>query len=368
MKISIVGPVYPYRGGISHYTTSLTIALINAGNDVKVFSFKRQYPAFLYPGETDKDPSANPLRVETEYLLDPIYPWTWLRTARAINESETKLVLIQWWTTFWSPAYAALAFQLRKKVPIVYLIHNVLPHENRVWDRWLARLALGRASAFIVQTENEQKRLHELIPHARTSRCGHPIYQQFNNQPISKGSARQQLGLPMSNYVFLFFGIVRPYKGLKVLIEALTKTDPSIHLIIAGEFWESVELYKNQIAAMGLNGRVTLIDKYLPNEEAHIVFSSADALVAPYVNGTQSGVAELALGYGLPAIVTDKISAGITETAIPLKIVPAGDAAALTHAMDELAKNLPVSPRTESSDNSWKRMVETILSIQSEAV
>jgi glycosyltransferase involved in cell wall biosynthesis len=363
MKISMIGPVYPYRGGIAHYTTSLAVALKNAGHEVKVHSFKRQYPAFLYPGETDKDPSANPVRVESEYTLDPIYPWTWWKTARKIFADEPDLVLIQWWTTFWAPAYAALAFHLsRRKIPIIYLIHNVLPHENRVWDRLLARFALGQASAFIVQTSSEQKKLLDLIPSAKINYCSHPMYQRFSELVVSKEMARQQVGLPVDKPIFLFFGIVRPYKGLKHLIDAIARlVDSSVHLAVAGEFWEDVELYQKQVDGLGLTGRVTLFNKYLPNEEAHLFFSSADALVAPYVGGTQSGVVELALGYGLPVILTDRIADGISASdTLGLWIVPAGNAEALASAIDKLVKNpLKLSP-SKDANNDWERMVQAV--------
>jgi len=366
MKISMIGPVYPYRGGIAHYTTSLAIALKNAGHDLKLISFKRQYPAFLYPGETDKDPSINPIRVDAEYLLDPIYPWTWRQTAKVILKDGSDFVLIQWWTTFWGLAYGALACQLHKKARVVYLIHNVLPHENRVWDRWLTRLALRGAFAFIVQTATEQKRLLDLVPHAKISYCSHPVYQRFSDQVVLKEEARRQLNLPMDKPIFLFFGIIRPYKGLKYLIEAVAKADASVHLVVAGEFWENVDLYQKQVDALQLTKSVTILNKYLPNEEAHLFFSAADVLVAPYVGGTQSGVVELALGYELPVIVTDRILAGVAETDVPgLRAVPAGNIGALAIAMDELVTNPPNLPTTQSARDDWSRMVETIEGIQS---
>ena len=361
MKISLIGPVYPYRGGIAHYTTSLAVALKNAGHDVNMLSFKRQYPAFLYPGETDKDPSANPTRVEAQYLLDPIYPWTWRQTARAILKDGSDLVLIQWWTTFWGLAYAALAFYLQKKVKVVYLIHNVLPHESHIWDRWLSRFAMGQASAFIVQTTSEGKKLLDLIPDARISYCGHPVYQRFTKRVISKEDARRELGLPMDKTLVLFFGIVRPYKGVKHLVDAISQASASIHLVIAGEFWEDVKMYKEQIEELGVSSRVTIFNKYLPNEEAHLFFSAADMMAAPYVGGTQSGAVELAVGYALPIIVTDAISAGISDVDdLPLKIVPAGSVNALAAAMDEFAVNLPQILPEQKAQNAWAQMVATV--------
>lgn len=357
----MIGPVYPYRGGIAHYTTALAIALENAGHAVKVFSFKRQYPSFLYPGETDKDPSANPVHLEAEYLLDPLHPWTWRQTAKAILADGSQLVLIQWWTTFWGFAFASLTRQLQKKVKLVFLIHNLLPHESRIWDKWLARMALSRASAFIVQSLSEQKKLLDLIPNARISFCSHPIYQRFNKQIIPQAAARQSLGLPMDQPVVLFFGIVRPYKGLKYLIEAIYLANSQVHLVIGGEFWQDVELFRRQIDSLGLTSRVTLVNKYIPDEEAHLLFSSADVLVAPYVGGTQSGAVELARGYGLPIILSDRIASGVDDlNDHALHVVPAGNVTALATAIDEAVKNLANRAATQIPGDDWNRMVKII--------
>ena len=144
MKISMIGPVYPYRGGIAHYTALLAQALLQSGHDLQMISFERQYPAFLYPGESDKDPSANAIHIPARYLLDPLYPWTWQRAVREIRAAGPQLVLFHWWSTFWGPAYAALSHTLRRSTPVVFLIHNVFPHEIKPWDRGLASLALGQ--------------------------------------------------------------------------------------------------------------------------------------------------------------------------------------------------------------------------------
>lgn len=361
MKITLIGPVYPYRGGIAHYTTSLALALQRAGHEVITISFKRQYPAFLYPGESDKDPSKNPVRVNAEYLLDPLYPWTWLQTAKKILAAQPDLVVIQWWVTFWGLAYGALARLVGKKIKTAYLIHNVLPHENRSWDRLLARFALGPASAFIVQASSQHKRLQELLPKARIYLCNHPMYGRFSEQMISKPEARKFLGLPDEASILLFFGIVRPYKGLKYLLDALSRSDDVTWLIVAGEFWEDVELYQRQIETLGLTRRVVLFNRYIPNEEAHWIFSAADALVAPYIGGTQSGVVELAHGYGLPVIMTDIIAPQTQNERNDVYIVPAKDTQALTLAIGKcltLSNNKKITRSTNRDE--WKEMVRSI--------
>ncbi|HEV8715497.1 MAG TPA: glycosyltransferase [Candidatus Binatia bacterium] len=356
----MVGPVYPYRGGIAHYTSSLAKAFVRSGHQLQMISYQRQYPAALYPGETDKDPSVDPARVEAQYLLDPLYPWTWRRTARAILESRPDLALIQWWTTFWAPAYAVLAHELRQSTRVVYLIHNVLPHESRPWDRWAARLALAQGQAFIVQAPHEQKRLSQLIPNAAISYCSLPAYEHFSAQIVSKETARRQLGLPAGVPLFLFFGIVRPYKGLKYLIEALAQISVPFHLLVAGEFWESILKYEKRVEQLHLSAHVTFINKYIPNEEAHLMFAAADALVAPYVEGTQSAAVGASLGYGLPTIVTQKIAAGIPTDTHGLQILPAGDAAALAHAMTRVARSLPLPAANQSPRDAWRGLVKVV--------
>jgi glycosyltransferase involved in cell wall biosynthesis len=367
MKISLIGPVYPYRGGIAHYTTSLAIALKNAGHEVKVISFKRQYPAFLYPGKNDKDSSEKPVRVEAEYLLDPLYPWTWMQTVKEILAAQPDLVLIQWWVTFWGMAFGVLVRFLVKRIKTVYLIHNVLPHENHIWDKVLARFALEPASAFVVQAPSQRERLLSLLPKAQVHFCSHPVYGRFGEQSLSKAEARKQLGLPTDVPIFLFFGIVRPYKGLKHLIKALGRSDESIQLIVAGEFWENATFYEKQIDSLGLAKRVTLLDKYIPNEEAHFIFSAADALIAPYVGGTQSGVVGLAHGYGLPVVMTDIIADDAQGDLSRVRIVPAGDADALAFVMNELAAMLAIKDvSTPPARDNWDSMVNTIERIWSE--
>ena len=307
MKITVIGPVYPYRGGIAHYTTLLARAL-SKRHQVRVISFLRQYPRWLYPGKTDKDPSRQPLRVEAEYLLDTLYPWTWWQTANQIFLFQPEVVIFPWWTTFWAPAFAVLTCLLRQKnLKTLFLIHNVLPHEARFWDAWLARLALRQGQAFVVQTAREKNRLLTFVPEAVVEICPHPVYEMFKEQYLPHREARQKLGLPLEWPVALFFGIVRPYKGLKYLIEAIARLGEGgekVYLVVAGEFWEDKRFYQRQVENLGLTRQVRLEDRYIPNEEVGLFFSAADVFVAPYVGGTQSGALKMAIGFGVPVITT----------------------------------------------------------------
>jgi glycosyltransferase involved in cell wall biosynthesis len=208
----------------------------------------------------------------------------------------------------------------------------------------------------------------------------HPAYLPFGVKPLTKTESRQQLGLPMDRTVLLFFGIVRPYKGLKYLIEALAHVQQPVHLVIAGEFWDDVNIYRQQIETLSQSKSITLLNRYIPNEEAHQLFSAADGLVAPYVGGTQSGAAGLALGYGLPMIVTERVADGlpaglttdratgeVNENVGYAQIVPAANPLALAQAIDMLISKLPTlttAPIAVAED--WHRLVKVIEKIGQE--
>jgi glycosyltransferase involved in cell wall biosynthesis len=371
MNLTIIGPVYPFRGGIAHYTTMLARALDAYGHRVQVISFRRQYPIWLYPGSSDKDPSKKPLKFKAEYLLDPLFPWTWIRAANYIVKGQPDLVVIQWWTTFWAIPFAILSWQLKRHgIPVIYLIHNVLPHEQRLWDRWLARQALSHGRNFVTQTTDEQERLLSIIPNAHIDTCPHPVYSSFFEHKIPKSEARKRLHLPQDTLVLLFFGIVRPYKGLKHLIDALgllCERGIKPHLVIAGEFWENKQNYIDQIKKQELSSQVHIVDRYIPNEELEILFSAADLFVAPYTGGSQSGAVEMALGFGLPVVVTDIIAQGISENSRnSCSIVPPGDAMSLAKAIDDFIQNPNLdSIQTHPATDDWERLVKTLLKISS---
>jgi len=367
MKYSLIGPVYPYRGGIAHYTTCLARALMDDGHQVQIISFRRQYPKWLYPGKSDRDPSQQPLKIDAQFDLDPIYLWTWLKTAETIRQYQPDATIISWWTTFWAPSFWALSFRLRRcHIPVIFLIHNVLPHEVHMWDVWLAKTTLKNGSVHIVQSHHEQQRLLSLLPNSIVRYHPHPIYSFFNGQTFLKDEAKERLGIPPDRKVILFFGIVRPYKGLKYLIDALARLiseGNNVHCLIAGEFWENKRLYLQQVHYLGISNRVTIDDRYIPNEELGWYFSAADLFVAPYSNGTQSGAVTLALGFGLPVVLTDKIAQGLPEGIYNLRVVPSKDAEALAQGIEEVLLNLPTNqiPPLKTFDEGWSKLVSTII-------
>lgn len=306
MNVTLVGPVYPYRGGIAHHTYHLAMALQDAGHTVQVVSFRRQYPGWLYPGATDRDPTPKSLPFDVHYLLDPLYPWTWLRAARCIEEFRPDMVLCQWWTTFWAPACLLLGRLLRRhRFPMVYVIHNVLPHEQRPWDVLLTRLTLQQSDHFLVQSARERARLEHLLPAASVTLAALPLYDIFPLPSLSGEEARQALGLPPDRALALCFGLVRPYKGVRFALEAiryLHQRGETVHLVVAGEFWEPVQSYQRWLLEHHLTDVVHLDNRYIPDEEAGLYLKAADVFLAPYVGGSQSAAMKAALGAGLPIV------------------------------------------------------------------
>lgn len=340
MKVVLVGPVHPYRGGIAHYTTMLDRELRAGGDQVLLVSFKRQYPQWLFPGRTDRDPSSEPLKaVDPHYWLDSINPLTWLTTFWRIRRYRPEVVILQWWTTFWAPHWVVLGALIRAFAAcrLVYICHNVLPHESRRWHVLLARAVLLWGSCFIVHSEQQQKQLLVLLPHADAIVRSMPTFDLFARQGTPKALAREQLRMPPGEPVILFFGIVRAYKGLRDLLCALPEVRArlgGVLLWVAGEFWEDKAPYLALIRELGIEDAVRIDDRYVPDREVGLYLSAADLLVAPYRHVTGSAVVQAALGSGCPVVATDvgMLSAVIRHGENGL-LVPPADCHALAKAI-----------------------------------
>jgi D-inositol-3-phosphate glycosyltransferase len=370
MRISLIGPVTPYRGGIAHFTTQLAKRLMDAGHDIQVVSFKKQYPQWLYPGESDKDFSPGRERVEAEYILTPFNPFTWRKTVRTIAAFNPDKVILPWWVTFWGPAFQQIERKLKKRgFMITILIHNTYPHESTMFDKWIAKNTLKHADHYIVMSEKERQKLIRLFTDPKNiSIVPHPIYKNYPESGIPKEQLRDQLGIPPIEVpVLLFFGFIRPYKGLSVLLDAtktVLSTEREVHLIIAGEFWDGREIYDQKIEALGMREYVHIFDYYIPDDKVSHFFEAADIFVAPYTNGTQSGALKVALGFGLPAVVTEVVADDmvkmLTEQCV---ITKTNDSLELAQAILKIL-NKPKQEgglMTELFNNTWALFLNTIL-------
>jgi glycosyltransferase involved in cell wall biosynthesis len=375
MRICVVGPTYPYRGGIAHYTTLLVRQLRLAGHQAPLYSFTRQYPRWLYPGKTDRDPSADPLRVDCEYILDPINPLSWLRLFRRVRADNPDLLILQWWVPYWTPCLTVLGGLIKRntRIKIAFVCHNVMPHDAGVLDRRLVLTALRRGDALIVHSEQDRYKLLALLPKARIVKAGIPTYKPVGPQTSAPDTARlrHELAIPSGAPVLLFFGFVRPYKGLEYLIQAMPRIRqrlPDAHLVVAGEFWSSREFYERFAEEFDARDSIRFVDRYVPNEELHPYFALADVVVLPYISATQSAVVPLAFGFNRP-VITTRVGglAEVVREGVNGLIVPPQDEAALADAVIRFFTE-PVGERIREqmalggagADYSWDDLVRSI--------
>jgi len=366
----LIGPTYPCRGGIAHYTTLLERAF-RQQHVVQFISFRRQYPSWLFPGQTDRDISGKPLRADAvEYLLDPFGPWTWLQVARRIQHHHPNLMILPWWVPFWAVPFRIVTAYIKRftRAKVIFICHNVLPHESGSLDRFWARLGMGQGDGFIAHSSVQVEQLLTIFPKAAVRCVPHPTYAAFGTGHWTKGTARQALGLNLEDKLLLFFGFIRPYKGLHHLLTAMPVIlqQVDVTLLVVGEFWSGKAETESQIAQLGLGRQVRLIDQYIPNEEIELFFTAADLVVLPYESATGSGILQIALGLGRPVVVTDV--SGLAEIVIHGEtglVVPPRDPTALAEAVvkyfqEDLESKFVGNIRRSQARFSWDIMVEAI--------
>ncbi len=369
MKFCVVGPTYPFKGGISHFTTML-VEQLRVRHEVDFISFRRQYPQWLFPGNAGPDPSNRALHTDCEYLLDPMNPFTWLKAFRRIQRHSPDVLLLQWWTPFWTPTLAALAMLVKRytRVPILFLCHHIIPPDGGPFDLTLARTVLSRGDEFIVLSESDYADLRRALPEARIHLTMLPNYEALSQDAPPPDEARRQLGYQADDNLVLFFGFVRRYKGLGHLLRALAHLpeDLKIKLLVVGEFWESENGYQTAAERLGIAHRVRMLNRYIPNEEVGLYFSAADVVVLPYLEATQSAVAQLAFGFGVP-VITTRVG-GLPEVVQDGKLgllVPPGDDEALAQAIAHyfgqgMGPVFRERIRAERDIFSWERLVTHI--------
>ena len=366
-KIAVIGPVYPYRGGIAHFTSALAETLQSQGHEADIISYKWQYPKFLYPGKTDKDPSQSRTKPNASYILSSLNPFDWYKTFRYIWETKPDLVIFQWWVSIWSPAHAWLFKKLKRAgIPFKVLVHNTHPHEARAVDKILARYALKHARDFITMTDREALKLKALLKtDINVQTVPHPIYKAFPSKGYSKTEARQHLGLAPNLPVLLFFGFVRAYKGLDLLLEAVAQLqaqDTPVQLLVGGEFWDDIGQYEAQIVRLNIQDKVKIVAEYIPDEEASTFFEASDCLVAPYRDATQSGSVKLALGYGIPVVVSEVVADDfLRQMPSGCWIVPCDDPQALGEAIKSCLNAGEMSSESKHNiQETWQALTDAL--------
>ncbi len=306
--IAVIGLSYPFRGGIAHYST-LFVRALRKRHAVRFLTFSRQYPKLLFPGKTQYDASSRPLQEENEPVIDSISPLSWYKTAALLNRESPDLIVFQWWHPFFAPVFGMITRLLRPSLRerICFVCHNVMPHEASPLQRVLTRYAFRHARFFIVHSQQDERQLEALQQGGLVKRGCHPTYAEFSqHESYTKDEAREALSIPKDRRTVLFFGLVRRYKGLQFLIDAMQQvvSRTPCHLLIAGEFYDDKQPYLERIHEHGLREHITVVDQYIPNEQLALYFASADVVALPYVSATQSGIIQIAFGFGVPVITT----------------------------------------------------------------
>lgn len=370
-RIVMVGPVFPYKGGISHYTGLMCKALREKYH-VTMVSYKMQYPKILFKKE-QRDYENDSFAVDdTRYWLHTANPFNIILSAFKMKRKRSALAVIQWWHPYFAPCYWILIKVLKlglRKCPILLVCHNVYPHERFPMDKFLTRLVLKQADYYLVQSQKDEADLLGIIENAKYRRVVHPTYGVFNMSGIDRYEARKKLKISQSDPVILFFGFVRKYKGLHHLLRAMPEIAsrmPHIKLLIAGDFGEDKEEYLNEIETYAISESVILKEGYCPDKEVELYFLASNLVVLPYEEATQSGIAQIAFGFRRPVVVTDV--GGLPEIVTEGRtgyIVPPLNPKALADAVirfftEKKEEEFSVNIGREERRFSWEKMTQEI--------
>ncbi len=376
MRAAILGPTYPHRGGIAHYTTLLARALA-VRHELSILSFRRLYPGLLFPGTTQFDTSGSAIEppVAPEPILDSLNPLSWMRAGSRLREIAPDFLVVPWWHPFFGPSLGVASRRARGgagKPARIFLCHNVAPHEGTPLDRALTAYGLGAADAFLVHARSEAAKLESLARGRPVRVHPHPSYEIFSERAPSREEARASLGL--KGRVILFFGYVRPYKGLEDLLRALALARPDSwdRLVVVGEFYEPPERYRALLEDPRIRGRVRVVNRYVPNEEVARYFAAADVAALPYREATGSGIAQVAFGAGVPVIATRTGGLDeVVEDGGSGLLVPPRDPPALARAIERYFDENLAAPLREGVARSrrrfgWDGLVDAVESLVAE--
>ncbi|MEE8341213.1 MAG: glycosyltransferase [Candidatus Neomarinimicrobiota bacterium] len=372
MRITLIGPFTPFRGGISDFNTALFKELDNS-HTVQIINFSTQYPNFLFPGKTQyKNNDINP--VESEQILSSINPLAWSRTSNKIVEFQPELVVFHYWMPFFAPAFRKIAESVNKKTQakIIVICHNLIPHEKFRFTRFLTKTFLNKVDRFIVMSESVRSELLNIISDAKHKLVPHPIYNIFGNT-IEKRIARKNLDIKAKN-VILYFGLIREYKGLDILLKSVPKIKQELDdfiVIVAGECYENAEKYIDLVEKLKIHDSVDLKLKFIPDSEVSEYFSAADVIALPYRTATQSGIIQIAYNFDRPVVVSDV--GGLAEIVLDGKtgyvVKPISDefAKALVKYFrddnfDQFSKNILVHKKLFS----WNNFIDNLIELGTE--
>jgi glycosyltransferase involved in cell wall biosynthesis len=368
-KVILIGSAYPLRGGLATFNERLIREYIANGVEAEIWTFSLQYPSVLFPGKTQYSSGQAPSGIPVKVRVNSINPLNWYSVGKEIRRAKPDLVIVKYWMPFMSPCFGTICRIIRRNghTRIVSVIDNIIPHEKRPGDRLLSQFWVNSADGFIAMSRavmNDLETFDKIKPKVF---CPHPLYDNFG-QPITKVEARAKLKIDPEGRYALFFGFIRDYKGLDLLLEAFGREElkaSDIRLIVAGEFYCDPAPYQAIIRKYGLQERVLMSNDFIPDDEVLNYFCAADVIVQPYKTATQSGVTQIAYHFNKPMIITD--AGGLAEFVPDDKVGfvvspdPSDIAAAILRFYDEKKeKEFSYNASVEKQKYSWGRMLEAI--------
>ncbi|MBA2499339.1 MAG: glycosyltransferase [Chitinophagaceae bacterium] len=378
-RIIMIGPGHPLRGGLSTFNQRLAKEFIHEGHECSIYSFSLQYPSILFPGKTQYSDESPPENLRIESAINSINPLNWIKVGNSLKRERPDIIFVRFWLPFMGPALGTILRRIKTNnhTKIICIADNIIPHEKRPGDKPFTNYFIKSCDAFIVMSETVLKDLRSFEKNKPAQLVPHPLFDNFG-ELITKTEARKHLGIPVNEKVILFFGFIRKYKGLDILLEAMQilknkfphSAATGVKLMVAGEFYEDEKNYRELIAQMDLAGDLYLHTSFITDSEVKYYLGAADVIVQPYRNATQSGVTPLAYHFekptivtnvgGLPAMVVDNKTGLITEP-------DAEHIASTIAAFYELGENYFIPHlRLEKQKYSWHNMVRAVLQLAEE--
>lgn len=307
MKIAIIGTAFPYRGGLANFNERLAYEMQKDGHQVSIYTFSLQYPDFIFPGKSQYSEDEPPQNLHIERVLSSVNPFSWISAGNKIKKQNYDLVVIGYWLPFMSLCLSAVANRIKsnKKSKIVSVVHNMIPHESRVGDQFLSNLFVKNCHGFLALSSSVLQDINSFDKQKPKALSPHPVYDNFG-QSVSKQEAMAYLGLDPKYKYILFFGLIRDYKGLDLLIEAMPLVkEKNVRLIIAGEYYSNRDFYNDLLQKNGLKDSIIDVNGFVAQDEVKYYFCASDLVVQPYKSATQSGVTQIAYHFNKPMVVTN---------------------------------------------------------------
>lgn len=371
-KIMMIGPVYPFTTGLSYYVGLLYRQLCKK-HDVTLYSYSMQYPKFMYK-KKQRDYEDDTVKVDdVEYILNSANPFNWISVKRRIKKERPETLILQWLHPYFAPCYWFLTRKL-KNTTVLYICHNALPHERFPLDRWLTKTTLSHADYIVAHSQSDAQELQEMLPKSKVEINPHPAYNFFKIKDMTMEEGRNILKIKQEQKVLLFFGLIREYKGLKHLLNAMPRIIekyPDVKLLIAGDFGKSdnEKFYRDMMSELNIERNVDVYGGHIPITEVEKFFAACDMVVLPYESATQSGVIQVAYSFdktvlatnvgGLPDVVSDGETGYVVEPQNPDKIADAVIDFYENHKAAVFEEHI----REEAYRFSWERMENTIMSM-----